>query len=138
MRIDFSDAVISDRLQALPRALDSGSAGGQLRLYTDPVPARGATPTGATELVRFTFPKPSLADVTAGVLTLHAPASTLGRATGIPTWGRFLNSGGTFVADADAGGTSSSAAIKVESDLSTVRIYLGGSVTAAVVSLQEA
>lgn len=102
--ITFSLAVMSDRLQALTRRLDSDlTEPGRLRLFSDPRPSGGGLIGDAVELAVLVFPKPSLFEVVGDTMTIQNPVPTLIRATGDATWARFENGAGDYVADCDVG-----------------------------------
>lgn len=130
--IEFSDAVISDRLQALTRALDAGTAGGTLNLYKGTRPARG-TSAGDNLLATFTFADPSLNNVTGNALTLNTPPAATCVGTGIAIWARMLGGDGTFIADMDIGLDGSGKEVIIDQ----LQLYTGGEVTATVGTLTE-
>lgn len=102
--ITFSLAVMSDRLQALTRRLDSDlTEPGRLRLFSSPRPSGGGLLGDAVELAGLVFPKPSLFEVVGDTMTIQNPVPTLIRATGDATWARFENGAGDYVADCDVG-----------------------------------
>ena len=138
MRVDFSLAVISDRLQALTRALDA-----------DPVlPGKllvlGGTPSGIGQpysvgdlLVTVSLDRPSLSNVLGRVLTLRNPATVLVTATGEVTWARLVNGANQFVADLDVGLPGSNAAVIVTNSATTMMVYAGGEFSLTLAKLQE-
>ena len=134
MSISFSAAVVSDRLRALTRALDSGGTGGKLLIYGGTQPAAGASASGV--LAIFTFPVPSLDGVTGSTLTLNEPPAALVSATGDATWGRLTDGAGNWIADVTVGVTGSGAVIVIDSDTPTV--YAGAQLTVTVATLTEA
>jgi hypothetical protein len=135
--IEFSDAVISDRLQALTRALDADtSLPGRLQVYSGDRPARGANaPANAYLLGALSFVRPSLDNVLQRVLTLRNPPTTLVSISGIATWARMVNGAGQFVADMDAGAIGSDAECIINSV--TAQLYAGGELSVSLAKLTE-
>lgn len=132
--ISFSDAVVSDRLRALTRALDADPAGGKLLIYGGAQPTPGASASGA--LVTLNFPLPSLDSVTGSTLTLNEPPATMVDVTGDATWGRLTDGAGVWIADVTVGATGSGAVIVINSASTT--IYAGAQLTVTVATLTEA
>jgi hypothetical protein len=88
--------------------------GGKLQLYTTPRPATSDTAvTSQVKLCEFELPDPS-GDVENGIWTGTIPEPVMILANGTPVWGRYLDSSGVTVSDADVGVTGSGAAIIVE------------------------
>lgn len=131
--IAFSDAIISDRLRAFTRALDTGTGSSTLKVYTGTRPARNAAITSETLLVSFVFPKPSLIGVVGSVLSFNQPPMASVAETGIGTWGRFNDGDGAFIADCSVGLAGSGADV----ELSHTQLYQGGEVTCTVGNLSE-
>jgi hypothetical protein len=138
--LDFSAAVISDRLRAFTRALDSDTGPGELRIYTAPRPAPGASPDTAIRLCTVVLNKPSLDNVTGTVLTVDLPPDAMATATGDANWARFVNGGGVFVADADVGVIGSNKPVEIDNQAlpPTLRLYSGGTFTLTLAQLSEA
>ena len=143
--ITFSLAVISDRLQALTRGLDSDpSAPGKLVLFDGVRPASGQAPAALSNaLATATFPKPSLDSVTGNILTLQNPATTLVQVTGLATWGRFMNGAGQYVADVDVG-VDADVGVEViirkgdGQPADTAQLYAGGEFSVTLARLVDA
>lgn len=135
MTIAFADNVIVDRLQAMSRALDAGTAGGKIKIYSGSRPGvKGGPITSQVLLVINRFIKPSSAGVSAGILSFdvdETPAVCL--ASGLATWARLTDSNDVFVADCDVGATGSGADVEI----SRVQLYEGGEVSPVVGSLAE-
>jgi hypothetical protein len=88
--------------------------GGKLQLYTTPRPATSDTAvTSQVKLCEFVLDDPS-GEVENGIWTGSIPEPVMILATGTPVWGRYLDSAGATVSDADVGATGSGAAIIVE------------------------
>lgn len=135
--IAFSLAVISDRLQALTRALDSDpNLPGRLLVYSGDRPARGANaPASAFLLATLSFYRPSLDNVLERVLTLRNPPTTLVSVSGLATWARMVNGAGQFVADMDVGATGSAAECVISA--ATSQLYAGGELSVSLAKLSE-
>lgn len=132
--ITFSDAVISDRLKALTRALDAKTAGGKLLLYGGTQPAAGAS-TSQTVLCELVFPKPSAGTVANKILSINNPAAAMALADGTVTWARLVDGDNVWIADCDAGGQGSTAVVRIQNE--NGEVYAGGSVTVALAQLKE-
>lgn len=132
----MSSAVISDRLQALTRRLDSGGQAGRLKLYTLPRPAAGQPAGSAVLLAELPFKYPSLDVVVGKVLTLRNPDTTLAQVTGEVGWGRMESSVGEWIADGDVGITGDTDKEFLIDGGSTL-IYAGGEISVSVAQLQE-
>jgi hypothetical protein len=136
--IVFSPAVISDRLQALTRALDlDPTLPGRLSLMSAPIPAAGQPPVGSQVLAVATFPKPSLSHVSANVLTLLNPATSLVTVTGEAAWARLENGSNQWVADLDVGVAGSGAAVILDNGSNTLMLFAGGEFSVTLAKLQE-
>jgi hypothetical protein len=135
--IQFSLAVISDRLQALTRALDSDPVmPGRLLVYSGTRPARGAAPdAGSFLLATLSFVRPSLDNVLQAVLTLRNPPTTLVQVSGLATWARMVNGAGQFVADMDAGITGSGAECIIAG--TSAQLFAGGELSVSLAKMSE-
>lgn len=139
----FALSVISDRLQALTRALDADpSAPGKLMIYSGDRPATGGAPEG-TLLVTCVFLRPSLDNVTAATLTLRNPLPAMAVSTGIAKWARLTDGAGRFVADLDVGtdaDTDVEVIIRKEdgSPAETTNMYAGGEFAVLLARLVDA
>lgn len=92
MTLNFAQTVLTDRLQALTRALDADAAPGRINLYSGPRPAPGANVTSQTLLASIPFQKPSSGGVVNNVLTLNYVAGpVLAVGTGVAVWARFVD-----------------------------------------------
>lgn len=143
MTTTYSQAVISDRLQALTRRLDADPVlPGRLLIYSAPRPASGQPPATAVLLAQLVFPKPSLDNVTGNVLTLLNPATALAQATGEAHWARLQNGASQFVADASAGIDPQTCVVllrKPNGDLAdTAMLYAGGELSVTLAQHAEA
>lgn len=143
--ISYALSVISDRLQALTRALDADpTLPGKLLVYDGPRPTSGGAPDAASSvLATLVFPRPSLNNVTTNVLTLLNPLPAMVTTTGLATWARMVNGSGQFVADMDVG-TDSDTDVEVvirkadNSPADTTDLYAGGEFSVSLARLVEA
>lgn len=141
----FALSVISDRLQALTRALDADATlPGKLLIYDGPRPAAGGAPDAASSvLATLVFPRPSLNNVTTKVLTLLNPPPTMVTATGLATWARMSSGSDQFVADMDVG-TDDDTDVEVvirkadNSPADTTNLYAGGEFSVSLARLVDA
>jgi hypothetical protein len=139
MRADFSLAVISDRLQAMTRAMDADPVQpARLKIYAAPVPAAGQPPDTAVLLATLAFPRPSLDNVTNKTLTLLNPSTTLVSTTGEAGWARIENGAGQYVVDLDVGVAGSGAAVILNNGTpDSLMLYAGGELSVTLAKLQE-
>ncbi len=138
MRVDFSLAIISDRLQALTRALDADPVlPGRLLIYGGTAPSTGQPPDTAPLLASFSFSRPSLDNVTNKVLTLLNPTTVLVTTTGEATWARMVNGAGQFVVDLDVGLPADNAAVRLTTTSGTLMLYAGGELSVSLARLVE-
>lgn len=143
--ISFALSVISDRLQALTRALDADpTLPGKLLVYDGPRPASGGAPDAASSvLATLVFPRPSLNNVTTNVLTLLNPLPTMVTTTGLATWARMVSGSGQYVADMDVG-TDADTDVEVvirkadNSPADTTNLYAGGEFSVSLARLVDA
>lgn len=144
--IAYALSVISDRLQALTRALDADpTLPGKLLVYDGPRPAAGGAPDAASSvLATLVFPRPSLNNVTTNVLTLLNPPPTMVTATGLATWARMTSGSGQFVADMDVGTDDTLPLPEViirkadNSPADTTNLYAGGEFSVSLARLVDA
>jgi hypothetical protein len=107
MALKFATTLRTARAQAIITALDAGSEGGKILIYTGTQPSAGASITTQTLLATCTLSKPS-ATLANGVLTFSPiTEDSLADATGTIAWARVTDSSGTFVLDMAAGLTGS-------------------------------
>ena len=122
MALGLDVSIRNSRAQTVVDAIDAGSAAGELKLYTGVRPATGAALSGNTLLGTLTFSDPC-GTISAGVLTFDPVADDISADdTGTLTWGRFQDSDGNFVMDADCGVSGSGATLI----FNTVSIIAGG------------
>lgn len=140
MRVDFSNGVISDRLQALTRALDADPVlPGRLLVCSGTWPGRGAALGVANQvLASFAFARPSLVGVTGTTLTLSALGTILVTVSGDAEWARLVDGAGVFVCDLDVSLPSGNGAVKLTTASGTLTLYAGGELSATVAQFAEA
>jgi len=111
----------AERLDARALLTAGWLENGSLDIYTEPRPlVSGAALTTQTLLV--TMAMPAALAVSGGVITGSMVGDTIA-ASGIAAWGRFRDSGGFSIADADVGTDGSSEAIQIASTLSLTAGY---------------
>lgn len=111
-------------LSATLMALNAGTGGATVSLYSTPRPANGADAGGAAQAV-ITLPKPA-GVISGGVLTLGAADDALILSTGVTLWAR-VEANGVILLDCDVSDTGGTATIR----LATTTLYAGGSVRMA-------
>ena len=98
----LSTTVRNEIVQRIQVNVDLGAGAGLLRIYDGTRPATGGTAT--TLLAELTFSDPCAPAASGGVLTFSSiTADASANATGTATWGRMVDSTGTFVADFSVG-----------------------------------
>jgi hypothetical protein len=136
--IHFSSAVVSDRLQALTRALDSDpTLPGRMWLLDGVQPSPGQSAGVSRVLCELVFPRPSLSGVAGSALTLRNPSASLAVGSGLVSWARMVNGSGQYVADLDVGISGSGAAVTLTTVSGNLLVYAGGEVTVSVARLVE-
>lgn len=144
--MSFALSVISDRLQALTRALDADPAlPGKLVIYDGPRPSSGDNPDPVSSaLATCVFPRPSLDSVTTFTLRLRQPLPTMVTVTGLATWARLVDGTGRFVADVDVGTDDTLPLPEViirkadGSPAATANLYAGGEFAVVLARLVDA
>lgn len=134
MNLIFSNNVKADRLQAFTRALDGGTGGAKIKLYSGIQPSAGAAHSQQL-LCELTIPKPSAVSVSNGILTIAAPFSAMALLDGVVTWCRLTDSAGNWVADCDAGGAESTAVFRIQN--ASGEVFAGGQVIVNQAQLKE-
>ncbi|MNR39247.1 hypothetical protein D3C85_1574410 [compost metagenome] len=118
----FADTLRTSRAQLLAMAIDSGSGtAATFKIYGGTRPAPGAAITDQPLLVTLLFSHPCAQTVTGGVLTLKPLAEQMATGNGAPTWGRFADRDGLFVADLSVGATGSGADLEIP----TSELFIG-------------
>lgn len=108
-------------LAATLTALNAGTTGATISLYSTARPANGASAGGAAQAV-LTLPNPA-GTITDGVLTLAAVTDAMITSTGVVIWARMV-ANGVILFDCDVSDTTGSATIR----LATTQLYTGGAV----------
>lgn len=102
----YNATLRNSRLQKIIDAIDAGPSFGTLEIYDGTQPATGAAITTETKLGILTFSDPC-GTVSGGVLTFGTiTGEDAALDDGTATWGRILDSDGTFVGDFTVGETS--------------------------------
>lgn len=105
-------------LDAIDDALNAGAGAALMRVYDGTRPSTGGTAT--TLLAELTCSDPACGAAASGVLTFAAiTQDSSANATGTATWGRFVDSTGTFVGDFNVGTSGA------DFNLNTVSITAG-------------
>jgi hypothetical protein len=105
-------------------AINAGTTGATVSLYSTTRPADGADAGGAAQAV-FTLPLPA-GTIDAGVLTLGVTPDALIMSTGIALWAR-IEANSVILLDCDVSDTEGTATIR----LASTQLYAGGSVRLA-------
>lgn len=114
MTIALNTTTRNNRLAQITSAIDAGSAGGTIKIYSGARPATGAALSGNTLLSTLTMPKPSAPSPSGGVLTFNSiPADTNAAATGTAAWARIADSNGNFVMDLSVTATGGGGDIQI-------------------------
>ena len=118
---------------AIKTAIDAGSAGGTIKIYSGSQPATPQDTATGTLLATLTFGKPSFGAAATGVITANAIAQVNAVATNTAGWARIADSDGNAIMDVDVG--TSGATI----NLNTTSIVSGGpvSITGATVTMPQ-
>ena len=120
MSIGITTALRNSRLQLVQDALDAGSTGGEIRLYSGQRPVTAGLPTILIGTCTMSKPSGTIAN---GVFTLDTiVGDNAADASGIITWARLVDSDGNFVMDIDTGVTGGSAELLFNS----VDVVVGG------------
>lgn len=124
--VRMTDAVKNSLLSQIKSAIDSGTSGGTIKIYSGSIPANptvAPTPGLQNILGTLTFAHPSCGTVSAGVLTMD-PITQDSSAddNGTAGWARIANSAGVTVMDVNVSVQGGSGAIQ----LNTTNIVAGG------------
>lgn len=133
MAFGYVLALRNARLNLTRDYIDAGTGPGKLRIYDGTRPATGGTVT--TLLAELICSDPCAPAASAGVLTFSAiTQDSSANATGTATWGRFVDSADTFVADCAVGLSGS------DVNLNTTSIVAGAvvQVTSATITAGNA
>lgn len=104
MRVAAARSLENAYWQGIANALDAHSQAGKARIYSGPVPARGAALGGSNVLiVEWTLQKPCAASIADGRLTLKDLGNGLVQSDAAHTFARFTDGAGNFVMDLDTG-----------------------------------
>ena len=121
MALAYVEGLRNARLDLIKTYTDAGVGAGLLRGYTGARPATGGAAT--TLLFELTFTDPSYGAAASGVLTASAiTEDSSANATGTCTWGRVVDSAGTFVADFNVGTSGSDLNLTTTSIVATQQV----------------
>lgn len=135
MTIGINTTTRNSRLTQISAAIDAGSTGGTIKIYSGTRPATGAALSGNTLLSTLTFQKPSAPAPSGGVLTFsQITADTNAAATGTAAWARISDSTGAFVMDMSVTATGGGGDIQIN----TTTITAGGTVAVNSATITEA
>lgn len=133
MAFALNTTVRNNRLQQIINAIDAGSAGGTIKIYTGTRPATGGALSGNTLLGTLTFGDPCAAAPSGGVLTFNSiTQDSAADATGTASWARIADSDGNFVMDCNVGTSGS------DINLTSVSITVGGPITITSATITDA
>ena len=131
--ITLSMPVRNGRLAVIGNALDAGTVGGMLRVYSGPRPETGQALVEQIVLVELRLPKPCVLSLAGGRLVFAPIGEVLCRRSGIAAWARLADGDGRWVADLDAGLAGSGA----ELELSALQLFAGGAVNVNLAEISE-
>jgi len=131
--ITLSIPIRNGRLAVIGNALDSGVAGGLLRIYSAPRPDIGEVLTEQILLVEIRLPKPSVWSLDVGKLTFAPIGGALCRRSGTAAWARLADGDERWVANLDVGLEGSGA----EVELSKLQLFAGGAVNVNLAEISE-
>ncbi len=124
--VRITDTVKGNILTQIRSAIDSGGAGGTIKIYSGSIPANptiAPTPGIQDILGTLTFAYPECGTIAAGVLTMNPiTQDNSADANGTASWARIANSSGTTVMDVNVSVQGAGGAIQ----LNTTNIVAGG------------
>jgi hypothetical protein len=133
MTIAYAIALKQARMGEVKAAIETGAGTAAIKIYTNPRPATGATPTGATLLATHNINNPCGTVDSNGDLVLDLAADSTIAADGTPTWARVLDRDGAFVADMSCGIPGSGADVEIGAS----QLYTGGKLTPTSAKLRD-
>ena len=111
--VHLTTAIQTSCITPVKTAIDAGSTGGLIDIYTGTIPIDASTAIVAqVKLGTLTFSKPC-GTVTTGMLTMSAITSGTAIATGTAAWARLKDSTGATVGDIDVGSSGSGAVLQM-------------------------
>jgi hypothetical protein len=122
MALGYATALRNNQLTQVSNAIDAGTTGGFLRIYSGTRPATGGAVTTLLAQLQFSTTShaaPSGGSMTANAITADASAD----ATGTATWFRVVDDTAAFVMDGDVGTSGS------DLNLNSTSITAGGTVS---------
>lgn len=124
MALAYSTTLRNAQLDAIDDAMNAGSAGATLKIYSGTRPATGAALSGNTLLATLTFSTTALGAASSGSITAASITSdSSADATGTAAWFRVEDSNSTFIMDGDCGTSGS------DLNLDTTSISAGATVS---------
>lgn len=121
--VRFSRAISTATVNAILAALDGGSSGATIKIYTGTMPTTPETGIGAQVLLGTCTCSDPAAVESGGTLTFSAITNdSSADATGTATWARYADSSGTACFDGNVGTVGSGAWI----EMVTTSIVAGG------------
>lgn len=124
MALAYSTTLRNAQLDAIDDAMNAGSAGATLKIYSGTRPATGAALSGNTLLATLTFSTTAFGAASSGSITAASITSdSSADATGTAAWFRVEDSNSTFIMDGDCGTSGS------DLNLDTTSISAGATVS---------
>jgi hypothetical protein len=106
-QLSLAGSIRANMLNQIRDAIDAGSGAGLMRIYSGTRPSTGGSVTTLLAELTFSDPcAPNASGTTGGSATLTFNSITADSSadnTGTATWGRMVDSSGTFVADFNVG-----------------------------------
>ena len=124
MALAYSTTLRNAQLDAIDDAMNAGSAGATLKIYSGTRPATGAALSGNTLLATLTFSTTAFGAASSGSITAASITSdSTADATGTASFFRIEDSDSTFIMDGDCGTSGS------DLNLDTTSISAGATVS---------
>ena len=124
MALAYSTTLRNAQLDAIDDAMNAGSAGATLKIYSGTRPATGAALSGNTLLATLTFSTTAFGAASGGSITADSITSdSTADATGTASFFRIEDSDSTFIMDGDCGTSGS------DLNLDTTSISAGATVS---------
>jgi hypothetical protein len=124
MALAYSTTLRNAQLDAIDDAMNAGSAGATLKIYSGTRPATGAALSGNTLLATLTFSTTAFGAASGGSITAASITSdSTADATGTASFFRIEDSDSTFIMDGDCGTSGS------DLNLDTTSISAGATVS---------
>jgi hypothetical protein len=99
-----NSAALRDRIaNAIGAAIDTGTAGGTISIYSGPAPTDPDAPPTGTLLATLPLSNPAFGTPEGGVITANGIGQSTVAASGTAAWARIADSNGIAVFDCDVG-----------------------------------